>query len=188
MKQDKGAKKHHGSSQTLAFLVAVLLLVSLACNLPTSLPIENPFDSAGFVKTSVVETLVSIEIKQPLPGTDDGLGGTQTPGGDTSLTPTPTVFGSTPVIAKIFVSENTNCRTGQGTSFERVTILLKGEEADAVGIDTSGDYWYIRRPDKLSEFCWLWAEYATPSGDFVSLPVYTQVPTPTPTPTETPTP
>ena len=123
MEQDKKPRVHHGRSQTLVFLVALLLLVSLACNLPTSLPIENPFDSASYVETSVVKTLVSIEIKQPLPGTDDGPGGTQMPGEDNSLTPTPTDFGATPVVAKIDVSENTNCRTGQGTSFERLMIL-----------------------------------------------------------------
>lgn len=177
MRQNVTSKWHQQHRRRLVFFLAVLLLISLSCNLPTTLPIDNPFEPADYVLTGVAETLAAIEIKEPLPGTDSGLEGTQAPG---SITPTPTDPPTTPGDAKVYVSENTNCRTGQGTSFERLMILLKGEEAEAVGVDTSGDYWYIRRPDKLNEFCWMWAEYATPSGAYQSLPVYTQVPTPTP--------
>ena len=159
-------------------LVAViLLLISLACNLPTELPIENPFATSGYVGTSVAETLIVMELPA---GTDTGLEGTQTPGEDTSFTATPTDYSVEPGDAKVFMSENTNCRAGQGTSFELLTFLLKGEEAEIVGIDTSGSYWYIRRPDQPTAFCWLWAKYATPTGPYESLPVYTPVPTPTP--------
>lgn len=166
--------------QRLIGLVAVAVLISLSCNVPTTLPINNPIKPAGYVETGVAGTLVAIENDLLPGGTDSVNGGTQTPGDPSSLTQPPTDLLSTPGAIKVYLSENTNCRLGQGTSFERVTILYKGEEAEAVGVDPSGRYWYIRRPDKFTEFCWLWAEYATPTGPFESLPVFTPIPTSTP--------
>ncbi len=170
----------HGRNQRLIGFVGVVVLISLSCNLPTTLPINNPIKPAGYVETGVAGTLVAIEIGLLPGGTDSVNGGTQTPGDPSSPTQTPTDLLTTPGVVKVYLSENTNCRLGQGTSFERVTILLKGEEAEAVGVDSTGRYWYIRRPDKFTEFCWLWAEYATPTGPFESLPVFTPIPTSTP--------
>lgn len=180
MRQRENSGWHLGRSQSLIFVVAVLVLISLACNTPGMMPVSNQEKPEGFVVTSVAQTLAAIAPIQLPEGTDAGVEGSQTPGETALSTPTPTDLSSTPGVAKIYVSENTNCRTGQGTSFERLMILLKGEEAEVVGVDTSGDYWYIRRPDLPSDFCWLWAEYATPSGPYQSLPVYTQIPTATP--------
>jgi hypothetical protein len=168
--------------QRLIFGVVLLVLISLACNLPTELPSELPVNFPGqtqsYLQISVDETLAALEINQ-IPGeTDSGPDGTQVPGGvDTTIPSTPT---SASGQAKVYLSKNTNCRTGQGTTFERITILMEGEEAEAVGVDTTGSYWFIRRPDKLTDFCWLWGGYATPTGPYESLPVYTQIPTATP--------
>jgi hypothetical protein len=168
--------------QRLIFSFVLLVLISLACNLPTELPSELPIEVPGrtqsYVQISVAETLAALEIDQPPGETDSGPEGTQIPGGTNTAKPSnPT---SAAGQAKVYLSENTNCRTGQGTSFEVITILMKGEEAESVGVDTSGDYWFIRRPDKLTDFCWLWGGYATPSGAYASLPIYTQIPTATP--------
>jgi len=178
MRHKENSSWHQGRLQRILVGFVLIVLISLACNLPTSLPITLPEQIDPGLQTGVAGTVAVLEIDQPPAGTDVGLTGTQTPGVSTTLTPfhSPTSSGS----AKVFLSENTNCRTGQGTSFERLTILLKGEEAEAVGIDTSGNYWYIRRPDKLTEFCWLWGGYVTPTGSYESLPVFTQVPTATP--------
>jgi hypothetical protein len=64
--------------------------------------------------------------------------------------------------------------------------LLVGETAQVYGRDPSGRYWYIQNPDAPSRFCWLWGEYATVSGNFIVLPVFTPPPTPTFTPTPLP--
>jgi hypothetical protein len=73
-----------------------------------------------------------------------------------------------------------------------VGALLVGETAQVYGRDPTGRYWYIRNPDRGSDFCWAWGEYATVSGNTSLLPVYTPPPTPTstftPKPTFTPTP
>jgi len=69
-----------------------------------------------------------------------------------------------------------------------VGALLVGEVAQVYGRDPTGNYWYIRNPDASNDFCWLWGEYATVTGNVAILPVYTPPPTPTPTLTQTPTP
>lgn len=180
MRQSENSRWRLRRSQSLIFVVAGLLLISLACNTPGLMPVSNQEKPEGFVVTSVAQTLAVIEAIQLPEGTDSGIEGTQIPAETALSTPTPTDLSSTPSLVKVFMSENTNCRTGQGTSFERLMILLKGEEAEVVGVDTTGDYWYIRRPDQPSDFCWMWAKYTTPTGPYQSLPVYTQIPTATP--------
>jgi hypothetical protein len=179
MRENGNSRWRPSLLRKLVFFTAVLVLITLACNLPTSVTIDNPFVDASYIETRVAETLVAWEVNQVPKGTTTTLDGTVLPG--ENITPTLTPTGSSPIgEVKLLVSENTNCRTGQGTSFELLMYLLKGEEAEAVGIDTSSKYWYIRRPDQPNSFCWLWGKYATPTGPYESLPVYTPVPTATP--------
>ena len=179
----KHKKKSQNQSARLWILILPLILlisVNLACNLPEELPLPAPVGPGTSVHTSVAETLAVLEIPQSQPAANTSPNGTQTPQDpDPSGEAGASQF--TPGAVNIYLSENTNCRIGQGTSFERVTILMKDEQAEVVGIDPTGDYYYIRRPDKFSEFCWLWNAYATPSSSIDSLPVFTSVPTATAT-------
>jgi hypothetical protein len=174
-------------STRIFLIVALLILLSIACNVPIMASQSNQEKPPGFVETSVAETMRVLDVSQGQNGNgqpdqgDSEADVTDTP--DITDTPslTPTVTDTpTPAVAMIYASANTNCRTGQGTDFNWLITLLAGEEAEAVGIDTSGEYWYIRRPDQPSTFCWLWGTYATPSGPYQSLPVYTPIPSPTP--------
>lgn len=178
MRQKENPKRHSKQLQSLIIFFAFLVLISLACNLPSSLPLNLPGQADFDIQTSVAGTVEAIEADQVPEETDTEPEGTQIPRNTTTVTPTTAAISAGDV--KVFMSENTNCRAGQGTSFEQLTILLKGEEAEVAGVDTTGDYWYIRRPDKLTEFCWLWGRYATPTGPYESVPVFTQVPTATP--------
>jgi hypothetical protein len=104
-----------------------------------------------------------------------------------TLTLTPTLFLSpTPVYPLISVSVPTNCRYGPGKVYEAEGYLLVGEVAEIFGRETTGNYWYIRNPDDAGDFCWVWDEYATITGNTGFLPLMT--PPPTPLPTSTPTP
>ena len=102
-----------------------------------------------------------------------------------TLSPTPT-FTFTPAIPQISVSVPTNCRVGPGKVYDRVGALLVGETAQIFGRDPTGRYWFIQNPESPSRFCWLWGEYATVTGNFIVLPVFTPPPTPTFTPTPLP--
>jgi hypothetical protein len=71
---------------------------------------------------------------------------------------------------------------GPGKVYDRVGALLVGQVAEVVGRDYTGNYWYIRNPSRPNEYCWLWGEYATVTGNFAALPQFTPPPTPTPMP------
>lgn len=103
---------------------------------------------------------------------------------DTTLTPAlPT---NTIETITLTVSRPTNCRIGPGTAYEIAGTLLVNEEAQVLGRDPSNRYWYIPNPDPGVEYCWVWGEYATITGNTLILPVYTSIPTPTSTPTALP--
>lgn len=101
-----------------------------------------------------------------------------------TLSPTPS-FTPTALIPQITVSVDTNCRVGPGRVYPRVGALLVGEIAEVYGRDPTNRYWYIRNPDAADGYCWVWGEYATLTGPYLIVPVFT--PPPTPTPTFTPT-
>jgi hypothetical protein len=170
----------------IPLLVAGLLIVSLACSLPSivSTPDQN------FINTVIAQTIVAGLTQLPPPVTPiSGLESpapTFTPEPPTltptaTLSPTP-VFTFTPLVPQISVSVPTNCRVGPGRVYDRVGGLLVGETAEVVGRNSAGTYWYIRNPDRPSEFCWLWGEYASLAGNVSVLPVFTPPPTPTPVP------
>ncbi len=104
-----------------------------------------------------------------------------------TLSPTP-VWTVTPIVPMISVSVPTNCRVGPGKVYDQVGALMVGETVQVYARDPAGNYWYIRNPDSPSQFCWVWGEYATVTGLFTALPVYTPPPSPTPTITPTPSP
>jgi hypothetical protein len=185
MKKYQNQVRH--SSSKLFIVVSLLILLSLACNLPSMAKSVGGPDETARIELSVRETMAALD-GDVVTDAEDQSGQdpdtpSETPEPDITDTPTltPTATDTpTPDVAMIYASANTNCRSGQGTVFQWLVSLQEGEESEAVGIDTSGDYWYIRRPDNPSQFCWLWGKYATPSGPWQSLPVYTPIPTPTP--------
>jgi len=185
MKKDQYQVRH--TSSKLFFIVSLLVLFSLACNLPSMAKSVQDPDETARIELSVQETMAALDGDVVSDAEDqsaqdpDTLSETPEPVISDTPTLTPTTTDTpTPEVAMIHASANTNCRSGQGTDFGWLVSLQQGDEAEAVGVDTSGEYWYIRRPDQPSGFCWLWGKYATPSGPYESLPVYTQVPTPTP--------
>lgn len=165
--------------------IVTLLIVSLACNKPAANQAGQDADGTAFVATSVAQTMAAMDNDTVPDDPSDGDGQDPSPPTETpepeppTLTPTVTET-PTPELAMIYASSNTNCRTGQGTSFQWLVTVQEGETVEAVGVDTSGDYWYVRRPDNPSQLCWMWGKYATPQGPYNSLPVYTPIPTPTP--------
>jgi len=177
-------RKIQKPSSKFFLIIGLLILLSLACNLPSMAKSVGGPDETAKIEISVRETLAALDGDLVL-DTEDQSGqdpdtSSETPEPEVpTLTPTVTDTPA-PDVAMVYASANTNCRTGQGTVFQWLVTLQKGEESEAVGIDTSGDYWYIRRPDNPSQLCWLWGKYATPSGPWQSLPVYTPIPTPTP--------
>lgn len=178
------------SQLVIVALVAVILI--LACGPTTT---ATPTVDQNAVVTSVQQTMIAHTLaaleanqqssgeqqQQPAPTLTHTIAvTTETP--TLTLEPSYTPTSSVPMVS---VSVDTNCRFGPGKDYELLGALLVGEQAEIVARDPSGFYWYIKNPDR-SGFCWLWANYATTTGNTASLAVFT--PPPTPTFTATPTP
>src|SRR5512143_1518733 len=140
--------------------VTVLLVAALAC----STNVIAPTPDQNQIATMVAQTVVAVQTQTgqgfipntgssptPLPFTPEVP--TMTP--TVTLTPTP-IFTATPLVPLISVSVATNCRVGPGKVYDRVGALLVGETAEVVGRDATGAYWFIRNPDHINGYCWLW--------------------------------
>jgi hypothetical protein len=190
---------NHPKKQPVPAWIAVLVLILLisGCNLPMGEleqgESERQTQAAAWVALTVqaVQQTEAAGQDQPAPTAEPPTkepapGPTDTPFPDASATPPPTPTASltpTPDQARVYLSENTNCRTGPGSVYDLLSILYSGDKSEAVAQDPTGEFWYIRNPQAPPSFCWLWGNYATPEGDTASLPVFTPPPTPTPTPT-----
>ncbi len=168
--------------------VIILLIAMIACIVPG---IATPDLNA--ISTSAAQTVIARFTQDAqsatLPATSETATLTFTPEPPT-LTPTQTFTPTlamtfTPLIPQISVSVPTNCRNGPGKVYDMQGALLVGEIARVYGRDPTGRYWYIPNPDADGQFCWVWGEYATLTGNTGFLPIFT--PPPTPTPTLTPT-
>jgi hypothetical protein len=164
--------------------VTVFVIVSLACAV-TNVP--APTEDINSLGTAVMATMVSAATQTALAVIPVDIVDTATtmPTFTPMFTPTVTltpsqVFTPTPAVPLVSVSVATNCRVGPGKVYDRVGALMVGEVAEVVGRNEAGNYWYIRNPRQSNGLCWLWGEYATVTGNFTSLPVYTPPPTPTP--------
>lgn len=174
-----------------AILTALIpLLVIIACVVPGIAPPDTTSISTSAAQT-VIAGLTQYAPSAALPTAFETPIFTSTPQPPT-LTPTQTSTATlsvtfTPLVPQISVSVPTNCRNGPGKVYELVGALLVGDVAQIYGRDPTGKYWYIPNPNKKGQFCWVWGEYATLSGNTAFLPIYTPPPTPTPTLTPTPT-
>ena len=103
---------------------------------------------------------------------------TNTPTITPSMTPTQTAS-ATSSVTFVEVSVPTNCRTGPGKIYDRVSILDVDEKVEVVARNAEGTYWVVKNPGG-SGVCWLWDEYAKVTGQTANLPVWVPPPTPTP--------
>jgi uncharacterized protein YgiM (DUF1202 family) len=159
--------------------VFVVILAILSCNLPAgNQAVASTPPSQVDVQLAVLQTLTANAIlNMPVQPVQE------TPSITASATeiPSPTLS-PTPSVPLVTVSADTNCRTGPGKVYDYLGALLAGEQTEVVGWDGTGEYWYVKNPDKPGGFCWLWGYYATVTGNTSALPVYTPQPTPTQVP------
>jgi uncharacterized protein YkwD len=90
--------------------------------------------------------------------------------------------------ATVRVSLTTNCRTGPGLAYAKLTPLYAGKTATLIGRDKSYSYWIIKDPGNTGRDCWLWGYYATTSGNTQNLPIYSPPQQPTQKASSTPYP
>lgn len=170
------------NSSRLTLWLIVMIVVTLACNMPTPL---GRGDEGQSPEPKGEETDGGFPSATELPNTDTPMpppSETSTPQPMDTPTLTPTItFTATSESSTVHVSGNTFCRTGPGSVYDSKGIMNTGEESEIFAKDPTGNFWYITNPDNPAERCWIWGQYATPVGPVAGLPVYTPPPTPTPT-------
>lgn len=68
----------------------------------------------------------------------------------------------------------TNCRTGPGVNYERITQILPNESVEVIGFYPP-NYWIVNSKEGA---CWVAGEFVTPSGSLAAVPTVTAPPTP----------
>jgi uncharacterized protein YraI len=136
------------------FIITMVLVSS--CNIPASITTDPAIStSAALTVQAAINAGALTSATAPAPG---------------SITVTPEF--SEPLIS---VDDVTNCRTGPGTNFERVTQITPGEQIKIIGVfETS--YWIV---STSAGVCWVSAEFATPMGSVQAVPTVTSPATPT---------
>lgn len=181
------------------FLLSILLIISLACVVPSFTAPQQPIiihtetSLPVFTETSLPTSIPTFTYTPTLiRATSRPVTETFTPNPSVTLeditaTISPDSF-STATIESVLieVSKPTNCRVGPGKDYEIAGTLLVGEKATVLGRDATNQYWYIANPDPGIEYCWVWGEYATFTGANMALPAYTSLPTSTSTSTALP--
>lgn len=98
-----------------------------------------------------------------------------------TLTPRPPTATPTRELPAIYFSDDTNCRTGPGLRFNKVTVIKKGEVAQIAGEPDQREYWVVKNPNGDGT-CWVVRDFATPSGVISGIPTIISPSTPTPMP------
>jgi len=101
------------------------------------------------------------------PTQDAAVEATPIPTLDPAALFTPPPAGST----TLQLSGNTNCRSGPGTNYGILDIVLAGQAVEVLGADNSGAYYVVQSPN--GQVCWLWSHYASVNGNPDSLVVMT---------------
>ncbi|MBI5292896.1 MAG: SH3 domain-containing protein [Chloroflexi bacterium] len=98
-----------------------------------------------------------------------------------TLQPTATFGGPT-----VFVSEQVNVRSGPGTNYDQVGVMVAGQTAPALGRSQAGEWIQIEYPGGPGNRAWVFALLvALRAGTVDALPVVGPPPTPTLPPTPT---
>jgi hypothetical protein len=129
---------------------------------PTSTPLPPPTSTP----TQAVETPDTPTPQPPTP--------TEPPATDTAQTDT-----QIPGEPSVTVDVNLNVRTGPGTNYDRIGVLLEGSTVGIIGRDSGSAWWqipYVEAPDGKA---WISAGFGTASNT-EGVPIVQAPPTPTP--------
>ncbi|MDO9131106.1 MAG: SH3 domain-containing protein [Anaerolineales bacterium] len=173
-------------SSRIICVFALIAFVQAACSLPNAAPLQPPPPADGTAAMQTALAGVAATLTQAAQGAPAPSQPPQIPEATMTFTSLPTLTPTvtltpTPEGAFISVSTETKCRLGPGNAYDQVGGLVVGKTVEVFGRDPSGQFYYIRNPNNPATFCWVWANYATPVGNFAAVPVFTPAPTPSPT-------
>jgi len=160
----------------------ILCTLMVSCNYPTPSKGISLNDQAGTAvaltmaaNTAGISEMTETPETNTLPVASSTVVSTQGP------TTTPTYS-----IPMLNVSENTNCRSGPGQSYDVLVTILAGKSVEIVGKHESEKYWVVK-VDGMDDPCWIWGEFSTATGSYWTVPVTTPPATQVPSPANRPT-
>ncbi len=140
----------------LALMAGIILS---SCNMPSAGAPDPQIATAAAL--TVQAAINSSSSAQALASPTSGSAG--------AVTATPTY--SKPIAS---VEDVTNCRTGPGVNYERVTHILPEVPVEIIGFFPP-NYWIV---STSAGNCWVSGEFTTPVGSYASVPTVTAPPTP----------
>jgi SH3-like domain-containing protein len=156
-----------------------LIVAMLACALPGAAT-QAPLPPEEIAQTIVAGTMQALEegnttvpaSNSPEPQATSTRTITSTVGPTSTITPTYSV----PLLK---LTEQTNCRTGPGLSYDILFAYVKGVTREIIGYYPKENYWLVKAPDSITGECWIWGEYAEITGSYWVVPELTPPPTAT---------
>lgn len=137
------------------FPALVLVMATLACNLPSNVPVTE---------TPTLE-LLTPSATQPFPTSTATI--TPPP---TNTSPPPAT--NTPSVPIAFPRDvNVNCRLGPGTAWVAISALTVGQTAQINGRSSDGSWWSVVDPLNSGRSCWVSASVVNTGGNLGSIPV-----------------
>jgi len=92
-----------------------------------------------------------------------------TEGTSSAPSSTPQSILTKPVSASLKLNDDTNCRAGPGTDYEKVTVVPEGASVPVLARSTEGTHFLVDPPDNIAS-CWVLAELGTFSGEIATVP------------------
>jgi hypothetical protein len=143
----------------------ILTFAISACNIGVSAPSSiSPQQAAG---TIVAATLQAQGLPTAGLIANSPTAASASPIASPALTLTASVtvtITATPGKVTLTIDQNSNCREGPSQNFKVVTAFVPGTKLDILGKDSANNFWLVKIPNS-EETCWVWGQYATPSGD-----------------------
>jgi hypothetical protein len=147
------------------FFITSILLAS--CNIPTSASPESAEAIQTYAALTVEAAINNNQVPLASPTAPS-----QTNTGNTTVEATPSTSSSGQPFASF--EDVTNCRTGPGVNYERVTQILPSESVEVIGFYPP-NYWIVSTD---AGACWVAGEFVTPSGSIAAVPTVTAPSTP----------
>lgn len=136
-------------------VTAILILVMLACNLP------SPNSTTDEAKATVT---ADIQVATETVVVEDTATATTIP------TDTPIPFTATPEIdPEITLSANSNCRVGPNNRYNIIDQISAGKTLPVIGRNEENTWWQVVNATERE--CWIFNENATPNTDLSSLAI-----------------
>lgn len=163
-------------SRKILSAILVLILGSMACNLPSGQ--LDPNEAAALTLTAGAQTL---EASIPEASNTPAPTSTEIPASPTSTMtsiPLPTTVLQSPTPSGTFfvVDVGANCRKGPGTVYDKTGSFAAGTYVTLVGHNTDNSWWLVLSG---SSNCWISAVTGHTTGNLSSLPLVEAPPTPT---------